>query len=157
MAGVDFPWQNIAGFYLCIRSFAPYASISGDKIGSPMLNTYGVINAELPNPDVDEEQRIISLPIKHKSDFRSLSRAHLDAGVKSGDNELVILYEHRTGLFGGQKACFHVAAFPDGTWQTFYEAVESYSAKEFRWPKPLFLFQPSSTAPFPPSSNLFSK
>jgi len=157
IAGVDFPWQNIAGYYMCVRSFTPFADVSGDNVGAPVLNKYGLVYAELPNPDVDEEQRTLCLPIEHKSDYKSFSRAHLDNEIESGINELVVLYEHRKGLFGGKKPCFHIAAFPEGTWETFFEAVDKYSASEFKWPKPLFLFQPSSNIAFPQTTNIFSK
>lgn len=157
IAGIDFPIQHIAGYYMLVKSFTQYANINGDEVYAPILNKYGLISAELPNPDVDEKQRIIILPIEHKSDFKTLYRAHLDTGVSSGIHELVILYEHRKALFGGRKACFHVAAFLEGTWQTFFEAVNNYAATEFKWPKPLFLFQPSSTAPFPLTTNIFKK
>lgn len=156
IAGVHFPWKHIAGFYMCVRSFTPFANITGDDVDSPIPNKYGLIMAELPNPDVDIEQRVLTIPIEHKSDFKTLYRAYLDNGVTSGINELVILYEHRKSLFGGRKPSFHVAAFPKGTWQKFFEAVENYASSEFKWPKPLFLFQPSSTCVFPSVTNLFS-
>jgi hypothetical protein len=72
VAGISFPWQYIDGAYLRVRGFAPSADIAGDKVGSPILGAYGIINAELPNPDVNPEQRIVQLPIEHKSDYKSM-------------------------------------------------------------------------------------
>jgi hypothetical protein len=66
------------------------ADVAGDKVGSPILGAYGIFNAELPNPDVSPEQRIIQLPIEHKSDYKSVYRANIDQGVKSGANELIV-------------------------------------------------------------------
>lgn len=156
VAGKTFPWQYVAGYYLRLRSFTPVAEIYGDKVGSPILGAYALADAELPNPDVEPQQRLVTLPIEHHSDYKSLHRAHLDAGVKAGTNELVLLYEHRSGIFGGRKASFHVAAYPAGTWQGFFDAVSKYAADRFRWPQALFLYQPSSTAAFPAGGNLFS-
>jgi hypothetical protein len=157
VAGVSFPWENINGYYLCVRAFLPFADIAVDKVGSPVMGMYALINAELPNPDVNPEQRIVQLPIEHKSDYKSLYGAHLDSGVKSGANELIIMYEHRRGLFGRRKPCIHVACYPAGTWQSFFDAVEKYASAEFRWPQPLFLYQPSPNTLFPTTTrNLFS-
>jgi hypothetical protein len=157
VAGKSFPWQHIDGYALRVRLFLPFADIEGDKVGSPIMGTYGLINAELPNPDVNPEQRIVQLPIEHKSDYKSVSRAHLDSGVKSGANELIVLYEHRRGMFGGRKPCIHVACYPAGTWQSFFDAVDEYASGEFRWPQPLFLYQPSPNSFFPATTrNLFS-
>jgi hypothetical protein len=157
VAGKDFQWKHISGFYMCVRSFSQLAEIVGDKVFDPVAKTYGFLYAELPNPDVDQQKRIIKLPIEHKSDYKSIYRANLDKGLKSDINELIVLYEYRRGLFGRLKPCFHVAAFRKGTWQTFFKAVENYATPEFKWPKPLFLFQPSSSIPFPQTKNLFSK
>ncbi len=99
MASKSFPWKYIDGYYLRVRLFTRFAEMEGDSVGSGVLGVYGVINAELPNPDVNPEQRIVSVPIEHKSDYKSVYRAHLDSGVKSGANELVVVYEHRRGLF----------------------------------------------------------
>src|SRR5262249_35039651 len=117
------------------------------------------IHAELPNPDVDSEQRIIRLRIENNSDYKSISRAHLDPGVKFGANELVILCEYQTrGLFGRLKPCIHVAGYPAGTWQGFFDAVNRYASTEFRWPPPLFLYSPPvrtiPTTPFPASNGI---
>lgn len=156
VAGKTFPWKYVAGYYLYLRSFTPFADMSGDRVGSATLGAYGLAKAELPNPDVEPEQRVVTLPIEHKSDYKSLYRAHLDTGVKAGTNELVLLYEHRRGIFGGHKASFHVAAYPAGTWQGFFDAVSKYAADRFQWPQALFLYQPSSTTVFPASRNIFS-
>lgn len=156
IAGKTFPWEYIAGYYLRLHSFTPFAEVSGDRVGSAILGAYGIAEAELPNPDIEPRQRVVTLPIEHKSDYKSLYRAHLDAGVKAGRNELVLLYEHRRGVFGGHKASFHVAAYPAGTWQGFFDAVSKYAADQFRWPQALFLYQPSNTTAFPARGNLFS-
>jgi hypothetical protein len=104
-AGIDFRWEWIAGYYMRVRKSIPFATIEGDTVGPPTVIGYGYIIAELPNPEVHPEQRIVCLKIQHKSDFKSISNAHLDRGVKSGANELIILYEHRRGLFGTPKPC----------------------------------------------------
>lgn len=157
VAGKSFPWEYIAGYYLRIRCFVPLAEVEGERVGSGVLGAYGLIEAELPNPDVDPEQRIVSLPIEHKSDYKSVYGAHLDSGVQSEENELIALYEHRRGLFGRRKPCIHVACYPAGTWHGFFDAVAKYASSEFRWPQPLFLYQPSPNSPFPATTrNLFS-
>jgi hypothetical protein len=156
IAGKSFPWKVISGYFLRVDSLTAFSNIAGDEVGSPILGNYGLVNAELPNPDVELNQRIISLPVEHKSDFKSISRAYNDKGVIDGTNELVLLYEHRKGLFGGRKPCFHIAGYRTGTWESFFEAVENYSASQFKWPTPLFLFQPSSTNVFPLTTNIFS-
>ena len=60
-------------------------TVKGLPIGS-----FGVAVAELPNPDVAPEQRLLELPIEHQSDFKSLYRAHIDAGVRNKQNEIVL-------------------------------------------------------------------
>ena len=157
MAGINFPWKYVEGLFMCVRSFTPLTQILGDKVGSSVLGTFGVVKAELPNPDVESSQRILSLPIKNKSDYKSISRAHIDSGIKNGTNELVIIYELRRNLLGRPKACFHVALYPTGTWNNFFEAVINYKSQEFKWPQPLILYQPSSTNIFPPTKNIFRK
>ena len=156
IAGKSFPWHEIAGYYLRVQSFTPFAEISGDKVGSPLLGAYGLVLVELPNPDVDSQQRTVTLPIEHRSDYKSVYRAHLDSGIKAGTNELIMVYEHRRGLFGRRKPCFHVAAHRTGTWQRFFDAVSNYTPNEFQWPEALFLYQPSSKAAFRATSNIFS-
>ncbi len=156
VAGKTFPWEYVARFYLRLHSFLPFAEVSGERVGAATLGAYGLAQAELPNPDVEPQQRIVTLPVENKSDYKSLYRAHLDAGVKAGTHELVLLYENRRGLFGGRKPSFHVAAYPAGTWKGFFDAVERYTSDQFRWPKALFLYQPSDIAAFPASANLFS-
>ena len=157
MAGINFPWKYIEGLFMCVRSFTPLTQILGDKVGPSVLGTFGVVKAELPNPDVESSQRILSLPIKNKSDYKSISRAYIDSGIKNGTNELVIIYELRRNLLGRPKACFHVALYPTGTWSNFFEAVDNYKSQEFKWPQPLILYQPSSTNIFPPTKNIFRK
>jgi hypothetical protein len=161
-AGRSFPWKHIAGYYLRVCSFTRFAEVTGDSVGSAgVAGMYGIIKIELPNPDINPEQRIVKLPIQHKSDYKSVYRAHFDSGVKSGANELIVLCEHRRGLLGRRKPCIHVACYPAGTWQGFFNAVDKYASAEFRWPEPLFLYSPSPVAPFPVprkglTKNLFS-
>ncbi len=157
VAGKNFPWDHVAGFYLRLQSFLPFAEMSGERVGAAKLGAFGLALAELPNPDVDAQQRVVTLPVENKSDYKSLYRAHEDADVKAGRNELVILFENRKGMFGGRKPSFHVAAYPAGTWQGFYDAVERSTSEQFRWPEPLFLYQPSEVAPFPATTNRFSQ
>jgi hypothetical protein len=156
-AGINFPWKYAEGLFMCVRSFTPLTKIEGDKVGTSVLGTYGFITAELPNPDIEQLRRILSFPIKNKSDYKSISRANIDSGLKNGANELVVLYEHRRNLLGGWKPCFHVAVFRTGTWNIFYEAVANYKSQEFRWPNPLLLYQPSSNNIFPATKNIFRK
>jgi hypothetical protein len=151
---IDFRWEWIAGLYMRVRNFIPFAKIEGDTVGPPTLIGYGYIFAELPNADVQPEQRIVCLKIQHKSDFKSISNAHLDRGVRSGANELIILYEHRRGLFGTPKPCIHVAGYPAGTWQGYFDAVARYAPAEFSWPPPLFVYAPTAWRVFPPSKGL---
>ena len=139
-----------------VHSFIPLARLDGDMVGASIMGTYGIVTAELPNPDIKLEQRIIRLPIMNKSDYKSISRAHIDSGIKNGTNEIVIIYENRRGLFGGHKASFHVAIYPSSTWNVFYEAVSNYKSQEFIWPRPLLLYQPSNTNIFPATKNIFS-
>lgn len=157
IAGINFPWKYVEGLFMCVRSFTPLTKIVVDKVESSVLGTFGFVNAELPNPDVQPSQRIISLPIKNKSDYKSISRAHFDTGIKNGTHELVIIYEHRRNLFGGHKACFHVALYATGTWNYFFDAVANYKSQEFKWPRPLILYQPSTTNIFPTTKNIFRK
>jgi hypothetical protein len=154
VAGISFPWENIAGAFLRLKSFHPQLNVPVESV-RPIMGFYSLATAELPNPDVDLSQRVVQLPIKHKSDYKSLYCAHLDAGVKAGTNELVILYEPRKGFFGGRKPSWHVACYPAGTWQSFFDAVANYSSDKFLWPKALFLYQPGETRVFPASNNLF--
>ena len=133
-----------------------FAKIEGDAVGPAMLGAYGLLNAQLPNPDVPPEQRIVTLPIENKSDYKSLVRAHLDSSVQEKYAELVVLFENRRGFFGGRKPSFHVAAFPRGTWLRFYEAVVDCSSDKYPWPKAHFLYQPSALTVFQCTTNLFS-
>ena len=43
----------------------PFANVDGDTVGSAVMGVYGVINAELPNPAVDLEQRIMAIRIEN--------------------------------------------------------------------------------------------
>jgi hypothetical protein len=162
IAGMSFAWEWISGHYLRVDSFVPFATVDGDNVGpaTPLVG-YGNINAELSNPDVEPDQRIVSLPIENKSDYKSIFRAHLDAGVQSGFNELIILYELRRGFFGRRKPGLHVAYYPAGTWLGFFDAVSKDASAEFRWPPPLCLYSPTGLGPFPAptgglTKNLFS-
>ncbi len=151
-AGRDFRWELIDGLFMRVRKFLPLATLNGDKVSGVLpTGLCGFIYAELPNPDVEPEQRVLAIPIQNKSDYKSISNAHLDRGVKSGANELIILYEHRRGLFGGRKPCIHVAGYPAGTWQTFFDAVDKYASAEFRWPPPHFVYAPTAWRVFPPT------
>jgi hypothetical protein len=157
IAGLSFPLEYIAGYYMRLHTFTPLAELVLDNVGPPgLMGAYALANVELPNPDVEPHQRIITLPIKHKSDYKSLYRANIDSGVKAGTNELVLLYEHRRGFWGGLKPSLHVAAYPAGTWSSFFEVVSHYAVDQFRWPVALFLYQPSSTQAFPSRGNIFS-
>lgn len=154
-AGIDFQWEWIAGYYMRVRKFHRLATLNGDNVSGALPDgTCGFIHAELPNPDVEPEKRIVSIPIQNKGDYKSVFRAHLDAGVNSGVNELVIMYQHRRGFFGKPKPCIHVAGYPAGTWQGFFEAVDRYASGEFRWPPPLFLYSPLPNGPFPAPKGL---
>lgn len=154
-AGINFDWKYIKFLFMRVNSFIPLARIDVDTVGDSIMGTYGIVTAELPNPDVKPEQRIIKLPILNKSDYKSISRAHTDSGIKNGANELVIIYENRKNLFGGHEASFHVAIYPSGTWNDFYKAVANYKSQEFIWPRPLILYQPSNTNIFPTTKNIF--
>lgn len=125
IAGKQFPWEYISGGCLRLDSFLPFSKVNGDTVEPAKLGAFGLVVAELPNPDVSPEQRRITLPIEHVSDYKSLVRAHYDSGVKAKSNELVIVYEPRRGWFGGKKACLHVAAFAAGTWKKFWFFVKS--------------------------------
>lgn len=156
IAGKHFPWEQISGYYLRLDSFIRGAKVDGDNVGPAVLGAFGLAVVELPNPDVEPEQRLIVLPIEHKSDYKSLFRAQLDAGVRNKTNELVVVYEYRRGFLGGKRACLYVAGFSAGTWKSFFDAVSRYAVEEFRWPTALFLYQPSDTQLFPGSGNLFA-
>jgi hypothetical protein len=156
IAGKQFPWEQITGYFLRLESLIAYTPVTGEKVGRAQLGSFGLVRAELPNPDVEPQQRIVVLPVENKSDYKSLYRAHLDSGIKEGTNELVLMFENRGGFFGGRKPSFHVAAYPVGTWNDFFKSVENYTSDQFKWPKALFLYQPSNTIVFPASSNLFS-
>lgn len=156
-ADIHFPLKAIANLYMLVGNFTAFANLIGNKITNPLIGVYGVVDVELPNPDVEKSQRVIRINIKNKSDFKSLSRAHLDKGLQQGENELILLYEHRRTLFGGILPGFHLALYPNGTWMEFFKAVDAYKSQEFTWPKPLTCFQPSDLRVFPPTTNIFEK
>lgn len=157
VAGQNVPWKWMHGHFTKVVSFTRLAQFLGEKIGESVMGTYGFVDVELPNPDVSTDKRVISLPIKNKSDYRSLHMAYTDRHVKDGSFEVHLGYEHRRTLLGGFKPCFHIAVYPVGTWQAFYDLVDAYRPKEFTWPKPLFMFQPSNTQVFPMSNNIFKR
>ncbi len=153
IAGHDVPWERVSGFFLRLESFRPYAQQVGGQVGP---DSFGLAIAELPDPDLEPAQRLFGLPIEHQSDYRSLVGAHLDDGVRDAATELIVLYEPRRGLLGGKRACLHVAAYPAGTWEAFFDAVSRYAAEEFCWPNALFLYQPGATKVFPCKINRFA-
>lgn len=157
IAGQDFPWENISGFCLRFVSMMGFAGLDGDRVGSPTLGAYGLAEMELPNPDISAQQRLITVPVKTKGDYKSICRAQLDSGVRDGSIELVVVYEHRRGFFGGAKPGLHVAGYTAGTWEKFFDAVSHYKAQDFVWPSALFLYQPTTTRVFPARNNLFSE
>lgn len=157
IAGKDFPWGYVTGYYLLFSNLLPFATVVGDTVSGKVLGAYGLAHAELPNPDVEPNQRMITLPIENKSDYKSIVRAQLDSGVQAETNELILLFENRKGLFGGRKPSFNVAAYPSGTWLRFFDAVANYKTADFQWPEALYLYQPGDTTAFPASSNLFAR
>jgi hypothetical protein len=157
VAGKQFPWEHIAGACMRLENLMSFAALDGRRVGSPTLGAYGLAIMELPNPDVTRQQRLITFPVQTKGDYKSICRAQLDRGVQDGSVELVIAYEHRRGLFGGAKPGLHIAGYPAGTWQEFFEAVSNYKAQDFVWPAALFLYQPTGTRVFPSRANLFSE
>ncbi len=157
LAGKDFPWEYVAGFYLLFSNLMSFAEVAGHTVrGNKVFGAYGVATVELPNPDIDANQRMLMLPIENKSDFKSIVYAQLDSGVTEGTNELILLFENRKGWFGGRKPSLHVAAYPTGTWLKFFEAVTNYNGADYQWPNALGLYQPSGVAAFHSSRNLFT-
>ena len=156
VAGKDFPWEYVAGFCLLFSELFSFAEVVGHTVqGSKAFGAYGVASVELPNPDIDANQRMLRLPIENKSDFKSITYAQLDSGVIAGKNELILLFENRKGLFGGRKPSIHVAVFPAGTWLDFFEAVTNYKGADYQWPHALGLYQPGDFTAFHASRNLF--
>ena len=157
VAGKDFPWEYIAGFYLLFSELYAFAEVTGHLVsGNKAFGAYGVASVELPNPDIDANQRMLRLPIENKSDFKSIVYAQLDSGVKEGTNELILLFENRKGWFGGRKPSLHVAVYPTGTWLKVFEAVTNYNGADYQWPNALGLYQPGNVAAFHASRNLFT-
>ena len=158
VAGKDFPWEYITGFYLLFSKLYEFAEVAGHLVrGNKFLGAYGVASVELPNPDIDANQRMLRLPIENKSDFKSIVYAQLDSGVKEGANELILLFENRKGIFGGRKPSLHVAVYPTGTWLKFFEAVTNYGGADYQWPNALGLYQPGDVVAFRASRNLFMR
>jgi hypothetical protein len=55
-----------------VRKFLPLATLNGDKVSGVLpTGLCGFIYAELPNADVEPEQRILAIPIQNKSDYKS--------------------------------------------------------------------------------------
>ena len=60
VAGKDFPWEYIAGFYLLFSKLFSFAEVVGHAVkGNKAFGAYGVASVELPNPDVDANQRML--------------------------------------------------------------------------------------------------
>ena len=156
LAGKDFPWEYIHGYYLLFKKLMSFSYVDGHMVKGPkLLNAYGVATVVLPNPDISENERILTLPIENSSDFKSLTYAQIDSGVTDGTNELGVLFENNKGLFGGRKPSFHVAIFPAGTWLNFFDSITNY--KEYQWPAALCLYQPSKLPAFRSSRNIFAR
>lgn len=153
LAGRDFPWAWIQGHFLLFEQLLPFSEVNGDRVGKKILGTHGTVKAQLANPDVDVQMRSVWLPIQNKTDFLSIYRADLDQSVQNGSVQLILLYEGRKSFLGGAKPSLHIGAFTTGVWDQFLAAVDSYSASSFRWPDPLFIFQPGHTKVFPESPN----
>lgn len=153
-AGIHFPWKQLEGIFMRLDRFTPFSPLDGDKVHGKIMNAYGLAIVELPNPDVTPEQRMVVVPIENPSDYKSVHRAHVDRGIKSGENELILLFEDRRGLFG-RKPSIHVGAFPKGTWAAFFAAVERYEAQQFPWPDALFRYSPSVLPVFKGPNNIF--
>jgi hypothetical protein len=131
--------------------------MEGDRlVADKLLGAYGVIQARLPNPDVDREMQSVNVPVQNASDLKSFIRTHLDKGVGDGSNELVMMYLHQKSLLS-KKPSIVLAAFRKGVWDSFFEAVANYKSQEFTWPEALFLYQPTPMGPFKSNSNLFRK
>src|SRR5262249_1465041 len=64
IAGKQFPWEYISGGCLRLDSFLPFSKVDGDSVEPAKLGAFGLVIAELPNPDVSPEQRRITLPIE---------------------------------------------------------------------------------------------
>lgn len=155
IAGRDFSWKHIEGYFMCVLFFDALVEMGFDgKIGSPILNAYGFLYVELPNPDVDRENRILSLPVENKKDYKSLYSAAFDKGLMNGENEFIVVYQHRRNLLRRPKPCFHIAIYEKGIFDAFFEKVSNYESHKFSWPEPLVLFQPHSRSVFPKTSNL---
>jgi hypothetical protein len=157
IAGKSFPWEYVTGAVLRVSRFVDFTTLDGIARAVAMQGgAYGLLLAEVPDPDRTPDERLISVPIEHRSDCKSLSRAQMDFGVLAGETELVAVYENRRGWFGRKKASLHIAAFSTGTWNKFLDAVACEKAQEFSWPNALFLFQPGRVQLFQAQTNLFS-
>lgn len=153
IAGRNCSWHLFDGAFMRLETYMPFDQGPGGA--KKMMGAWALAVAEVPSPDAEPAQRLCTLPIENKSDYQSLTHAHFDSGIKNGTNELVLLYQHRRGLFGGGKPRFHIAAYPKGTWLQFFDAVANYKSQEFRWPKALFLYRPNSLVVFPGDANCF--
>ena len=157
MAGKSFPWKYIDGYYLRVRLFTRFAEMEGDSVGSGVLGVYGVINAELPNPDVNPEQRIVSVLIEHRATTSPCTGRILILASSQEPMSWSLCTSTGEAYFGRRKPSIYVACYPAGTWQGFSNAVEKYASAEFRWPEPFFLYAPSPNAPFPPLRKVLQK
>ena len=51
LAGKDFPWEYLAGFYLLFSDLMSFAEVAGHTVrGNKVFGAYGVATVELPNP-----------------------------------------------------------------------------------------------------------
>ena len=150
--GKHFSWRYIEGYHLLVEHLTQM-SFEGTEAAGKVMGAYGLLNVSMANPDVSPEARRISLPIEHKADYRALVALTIDSGYADGTNEIVVLYEHRRGLFGRPKPSIHAALYPTGAWKKFYERVEAYDPQGFEWPIPLVRYAPPSLLAFPETPN----
>lgn len=155
IVGKQFPRKYVQDYYLLVHHLTQFAEVEGDKVDRAVAGAYGLLEVELPNPDVDEKTRRLLLPIENKKDYLALSRMILiDRRVVAGDNEVVVLCHPSRGVLGRPKPSIYAAMYERGVWRRFYEAVDAYSAQEYRWPKPLVLYKPGDLPVFPQPSNI---
>ena len=154
-AGMHFPIKQLDGLYMRLDKFMALATLDGDTVGCKFIGAYGLAVVEVSNTDVEPDERLVTLPFEHVSDYKSVHRAYQSRGIKSREEELILFYEHRTGLFGSRKPSIHVGAFLQGTWIAYMEYVARYEAKKFAWPDALFHYQPTSLPAFNGPNNIF--
>ena len=156
IAGKDFPWNYIERYFMLMHGLNQFAVVQGEDPGRPVMGAYGLVRVELPNPDVDENQRRMLLPVEHGDDYLVLSRMLFDKTYQAGDSELVVLYLRKRNLLGRPRPSVHAALYPSGTWQSFFDAVENYRPNDFTWPPPLLQYEASGPDVFPESNNRVS-